>query len=49
MLISRISSVMKSSSPLIALKTISEVKADDIVVRVYVLKVAVELANETLK
>ncbi len=40
---------MNRRSPLIALKTTLEVTADNDVIYVYVVKVAVRLANETLK
>jgi hypothetical protein len=40
---------MNSSNPLIALKTTLEMRADDDIVHVYVVKVPVRLANETLK
>ena len=40
---------MNNSGPLTALKTKLELRADDDVVHVYVVRVAVRLANETLK
>jgi hypothetical protein len=40
---------MNNSGPLTALKTTLELRADDDIIHVYVVKVAVRLANETLK
>jgi hypothetical protein len=40
---------MNNSGPLIALKTSLELRADDDIGHVYVVKVAIRLANETLK